>query len=148
MGKLDGALEARLKSQFKWLSIHAGFTAPLAVNQELRRGQITVVVTTPKFEQLTGCGSGNAIFDPALDAIFIDQSLVNPVDLAVIGSKGPYSMSSVETFGFVASYASFVLAHELGHRHARKKAAAFFYYGLNSPDGGTLQEEEAADRFP
>lgn len=42
-------------------------------------------------EALTGCGRGNAVYDATQDAIFIDESLVNPVDFVNLGEETPHS---------------------------------------------------------
>ena len=147
IGHLDAALQKRFAAQVLWLAKHAGVKGLVSVNGEIRRDRLTVLSTDPKFKSLTGCGSGNALFDPALDAIFLDESLVRPIDLPLLGSKGAYSMSNVDTFGFVVSYINFVLAHELGHRQSGRKAAGFFSYGVNSGSARTLAQEQSADRF-
>jgi hypothetical protein len=145
LGRVDPKLQHRLSSQFEWLAHHAGAKSAIVVDGPIRPHQLTLIVTTPRFEQLTNCGSGNAIFDPSLNTIFIDMSLVWPTEVNVIGTPSVNTMFSVDDLGYVASYTNFILAHELGHWQAHNKAAAFFYYGWN--DGAAnLAEEEAADQ--
>lgn len=145
LGIVDPKLKARLDAQFKWLAWHAGARSAIVVNGKIRPHQLTLIVTRPEFVTLTHCGLGNAVFDPALNTIFVDFTLVWPFEVNVIGGPGVNSMYGVADLGYVASYTNFILAHELGHWQAHNKAAAFFYYGWNE-GAANLEEEKAADR--
>jgi len=145
LGKTNPVLEKRLRTQFTWLAQHAGVRLHIGVNTQMTRDQLTLIVTTPQYETLTNCGSGNAIYDPSLNAIFVDQSLLWPTEVNIIGTPSVNSMFTVDAYGYVVSYTSFILAHELGHWQKRHRASAFFYYGWG--DGtASLAEEKAADR--
>jgi hypothetical protein len=145
LGKTDPALAKRLQLQFPWLARHAGVNIPVGINQPISRARLTLIVTTPHYEEFTHCGSGNALFDPSLNTIFVDQSLLWPTEVNIIGSPSVNSMFTINDYGYVVSYTNFILAHELGHWQKHQKASAFFYYGWG--DGtANLAEEEQADR--
>src|ERR1700732_2448051 len=145
VGRLDPKLQHRLQAQFVWLARHAGVRDPVVVNGPIRPHQLTLVVTTPRFQAITHCGAGNAIYDATLSSIFVDESLVWPTEVNVIGTPSVNSMFTVDRLGYVVSYTNFILAHELGHWQKHGRAAAFFYYGWN--DGAAnLAEEQEADR--
>lgn len=143
LGRVDSRLQTRLEAQFAWLAHHAGVGTPIAVNGPIRQRQLTLLVTTPKYQSLTFCGSGNAILDPSLNAIFVDESLVWPTEVNIIGTPSVNSMFTVDSYGYVVSYTNFLLAHELGHWRSRDKAAAFFYYGWSDGVASYAQEQEA-----
>jgi hypothetical protein len=137
-------IHRRLEIQFEWLARHAGVKSKIVTNGLIEPHQLTLIVTTPAVEDATHCGTGNALYDPTINTIFIDISLVWPTEVNVIGTKSVNAMFTPEDLEYVASYTNFILAHELGHWQAHSKEAAFFYYGWN--DGGaSLPEEEAAD---
>ena len=145
LGRVDAELQRRLDVQFRWLARHAGAQSMIVVNEPIGDNQLSLVVTTPAYRAITGCDSGNAIFDPTLNTIFIDRSLVWPTEVNIIGTPSVSTMFGVADLGYVASYTSFILAHELGHWQAHDRSAAFFYYGWN--DGvANLDQEKAADR--
>jgi hypothetical protein len=144
LGKVDPALSKRLRLQFPWLALHAGVRQPVAINAPIDRNRLTLIVTTPRYEKVTQCGPGNALFDPSLNVIFIDQSLLWPTEVNIIGTPSVNSMFTIDDYGYIVSYSNFILAHELGHWQKHRRAAAFFYYGWG--DGmASLAEEEAAD---
>lgn len=145
LGRVDAKLQRRLDIQFQWLARHAGARSAIVVNGPIKDNQLSLIVTTPDYRTITGCDSGNAIFDPSLNTIFIDRSLVWPTEVNIIGTPSVNTMFGVAELGYVASYTKFILAHELGHWQAHDRSAAFFYYGWT--DGvATLDQEKAADR--
>jgi hypothetical protein len=145
LGSVDPALTKRLQLQFTWLARHAGVAQPVAINAPIDRSRLTLVVTTPAYEKVTQCGSGNALFDPELNVIFIDRSLLWPTEVNIIGSPSVNSMFTINDYGYIVSYTNFILAHELGHWQKHRRAAAFFYYGWGEGTA-SLSEEVEADR--
>jgi hypothetical protein len=145
LGGTNPQLQARLAAQFPWLAKHAGATGRIIVNGPIQPGQLTLLVTRPEHQALTNCGPGNALYDPSLSTIFVDESLLWPTEVNIIGTPSVNSMFSVAEYGYVVSYTNYILAHELGHWQKHSKEAAFFYYGWN--DGSAnLAEEQEADR--
>lgn len=149
LGKVEPALQKRLEEQFRWLARHAGVQEDVAVNQPIRAHQVTLIVTEPEYASLTNCGPGNAIYDPALQTIFVDHALVWPTESLAIGTPSVNTMFTIDTVGYVASYTSFILAHELGHWQKHDRSSAFFHYGWNqgdAPAGEELEADRAAIR--
>jgi hypothetical protein len=145
LGKTNPALQKRLRMQFAWLTRHAGVKIPVVINQQAGGDQLTLIVTTPEYEKFTHCGAGNALYDPSLNTIFVDQSLLWPTEVNIIGTPSVNSMFTIDDYGYVVSYTNFILAHELGHWQKHHRASAFFYYGWG--DGtASLSEEQEADR--
>jgi hypothetical protein len=143
LGNVDPALARRLQSQFPWLARHAGVSRPVAINEPIDRSRLTLIVTTPLYEKVTQCGAGNALFDPSLNVIFIDQSLLWPTEVNIIGSPSVNTMFTINDYGYIVSYTNFILAHELGHWQKHRRAAAFFYYGWEDGAASLAEEEEA-----
>jgi hypothetical protein len=131
--------------QFTWLTRHAGVRLPVGINEPIDRDRLTLIVTTPQFERITHCGTGNALYDPNLNTIFVDHSLLWPTEVNIIGTPSANSMFTIDAYGYVVSYTNFILAHELAHWQKHQRASAFFYYGWG--DGtASLAEELEADR--
>ncbi len=145
IGHTNPRLQERLELQFTWLARHAGATSRIAINKEIDSRQLTLLVTTPQYSDVTHCGTGNAIYDPSLNTIFVDESLLWPTEVNIIGTPSVNTMFTIDNYGYIVSYTNFILAHELGHWRKRDKGAAFFYYGWG--DGtASIAEEETADR--
>src|SRR5271165_2394647 len=145
LGKTNPTLQKRLQMQFTWLTRHTGVRLPVGINEHISQDRLSLIVTTPQYERYTHCGTGNALYDPSLNIIFVDQSLVWPTEVNIIGTPSVNSMFTIDNYGYVVSYTNFILAHELGHWQKHHKAAAFFYYGWD--DGAaSLGEEQGADR--
>src|SRR5580692_2459200 len=53
LGKTDPALAKRLQLQFPWLARHAGVNIPVGINQPISRARLTLIVTTPHYEEFT-----------------------------------------------------------------------------------------------
>ena len=150
LGSLQEPFETRLQEQVAWLVKAAGITDEVVVNNGVATTRLDVIVTTPDFFSLTYCGRGNAIYDPVLDTIFVDYSLIVPEDMYLMGSDDGYSMVSPKTSDIHYPYQNFILAHELGHRQnkkAKSNSVPFFDYSAMSRDVGDWEDEAAADRF-
>lgn len=150
LGTLPPRFQDRLEQQVAWLLRAANITDHVAVNDGVSATRLDVVVTTPNYQSITGCGRGNAIYDPALDAIFIDYALIVPEDLYLLGEESVLSMISVENTDVHFAYQNFILAHELGHRsdlHSDYIPTAFFHYSAAADGMATKEQEAAADRF-
>src|SRR5882724_4953366 len=143
LGKANPALQKRLQMQFTWLTRYAGVRLPVGVNERIRRDRLTLNLTTPQYERFTHCGTGNALYDPGLNTVFVDQSLVWPTEVNIIGTPSVNSMFSIDDYGYVVSYTNFILAHELGHWQKHQRASAFFYYGWGDGTASLAQEQEA-----
>lgn len=144
IGIHDPQLSSALTAQFTWLARHAGVRGRIVVDGAIAPDQLTFLVTRAADQDVTHCGAGNAIYDPAINTIFVDELLVQPTELNVIGTNSVNSMFSMRELRFVTSYLNFIIAHELGHWQKHDHAAAFFYYGWN--DGAaSLGDEQAAD---
>jgi hypothetical protein len=71
-----------LAKTVKWLAQAGGLSiARIAINERLsptenETGVLHVYVTLPDQIDVTGCPAYNAIYDPELDAIFLDQSFI------------------------------------------------------------------------
>lgn len=143
IGKVEPVLQKRLDQQFRWLAHYAGVREKVAVNEIIRPHQLTLIMTEPEYASITHCGSGNAIYDPSLQTIFVDHMLVWPTEVMAIGTESVNTMFTVNKVGYVVSYTNFLLAHELGHWQKHNRSSAFFHYGWNDGDGPAGYEVEA-----
>ena len=147
---LQSPFEEKLQEQVKWLVRAAGITDKVTVNAGVAANRLDIIVTTPEFRSYTGCGRGNAIYDPALDAIFVDYALIIPEEIFLFGEDNAFSMVSAENSDIHHAYQNFILAHELGHRqepNAGANRTAFFHYAATAGGAGDREAEAAADRF-
>jgi hypothetical protein len=149
LGQLPALARQRLELQFPWLAQISGVQSRVRINQEIDPAQLNLVVTTPEFEDITGCGLWNALYDPSLQTIFIDRSLVWPIELLVEGDKGTFSMYRLDDINVVVGFLNFILAHELGHWRRRSPTAGCFVYAMPREEAPfekeNFAEEQAAD---
>ena len=83
--------------------------------------------------------AGNALYDPELDSIFIDGSLLGGGDVTTFG-RGWFAerlWGRSEAFAFSRTFTTFVLLHELGHRQLR--------HAERPPIGAAGTQEPAAE---
>jgi hypothetical protein len=148
LGQLPSLARERLEIQFPWLAEISG-ASRVRINQEIDPAQLNLIVTTPEYEKITGCGLWNALYDPSIQTIFIDRSLVWPVELLVEGNKGTFSMYRLDNINVVVGFLNFILAHELGHWQRRSQTAGCFVYAMPSEEPQSRKEdfaeEQAAD---
>lgn len=141
IGKLPVEESALLRETLDWLVPHAGITGPIVVNDRPKPGCLHVYTTTPEAVAVTGCARGNAVYDSVLDAVFIDESIIRPLELPLLGEKGRRSMMGINDLPFVPIYFRFILLHELGHRQLHRRSGGFF----DSGGGARVMEKEADD---
>lgn len=141
--------QQKLEALFNWLVKAAGVDVTTSVNKPIDDAQLDLVITVPKFAYLTYTGAGNAIYDPELDAIFIDQYLLQPIDLLHIGETSPFVQTTIDLseLDFVENYLTFIIAHELGHRQSGHRGGAFFSLDWLRQPKGSVEEELAADQY-
>jgi hypothetical protein len=144
---INETLFSGFKEQVKWVARHAGVNEPIFFDQSINPDRLDVVVSHSRFSDLTKCGLANAIYDPNLNAIFIDEYLLRPRDLPFLGVDGPSSMYSEADFGFWQSGLSFIIAHELGHYKAGDRAAAFVSSDWLTSEPKSVNAELEADAF-
>ena len=137
----------RFHVQAEWLARHAGVEGGVHVGQEINAHRLDIAVSSEAISALTQCSKGNAVYDPVLDAIFVDEYLLFPSDVVAIGTDSASVMSSQDELDFVVPIVSFILAHELGHRQRGNPASAFFSLGAMVGDDSAVKEELAADDF-
>ena len=142
LGHLPQQQADALRRTITWLAPFAQVTGSIAVNERPRPGRLNIITTTERALAVTGCARGNAIYDAALDSVFIDEQIVLARDLPLIGEAGPRSMYTPELLGFPIVYLRFVLLHELGHRYRHRGSGGFF-----DARHGERVEEAAADLF-
>ena len=149
LGQLPTLARERLELQFPWLAEISGLQSRVRINQEIDPAALNLIVTTPEFEEITGCGLWNALYDPSVQTIFVDRSLVWPVELLVEGDKGTVSMYRLDNTNIVVGFLNFILAHELGHWRRRSKTAGCFVYAMPNEERPSKKEnfaeEQAAD---
>ncbi|WP_025897205.1 hypothetical protein [Sneathiella glossodoripedis] len=149
LAKVDVA-PARLQSlreQTEWILRNTDLSEEPYVEQKISLDRLDIVVTDDSFSNITKTGRANAIYDPGLKVIFIDQFLLRPTDLTYLGTDGPAAASSESEFGFWNTSLSFVIAHELGHHAATDAASAFFSVDWLGRSPSEVDAEIAADAY-
>lgn len=129
-----------------WLASAAGIHQTVRVNEPYissEAGQyLNVYITDAATEEVTRCGAYNAVYDPELDAVFIDRSFVEAAEwkqiLAAPDGQGgldiPLSLKDVPSIRVLFR---FVFLHELGHRQLHRTT-----YSSDS-----VERERQADDF-
>lgn len=107
---------------------------PIRVNPASLEGALPVVVLDGSIPGVVRDLRGNAAYDPKLDVIFVDRSLL-------LSSEGELRIDE--------DFLDFILLHEIGHRALRHQGFASFHERSGATGGGTslslshLQETEA-----
>lgn len=149
LAKVDEAAQKKLTAILKWLAASTHAKISVSVNAPISKDRLDLIVTTPEFKDITHTGHGNAIYDPSLDVIFIDKYLIAPIDMLHVGETGSFVQTTLALteLDFVENYLTFIIAHELGHRHEGRKGGAFFSIDwLNLSDNDVAMEMQA-DKF-
>ncbi|QHW01031.1 hypothetical protein [Spirosoma endbachense] len=83
-------------------------------------------LTDSRSQKFTGCFTGNAVYDPELDAVFIDRSLFRPKELDSFGGVSIFPFWRNRDFAFTQTFLTLILLHELGHRTLHRSLSPFF----------------------
>jgi hypothetical protein len=130
IGTLPEVQSRTLEATLAGISAALGLKTSVALNQPFRDGSLNVYTTTPSLVETTHCPYGNVIYDAELDAIFIDQSILDDSDYrSLYQAAGESSILSFGELPFLDVYVRFVLLHELGHRALHRNI------GLQTPGG-------------
>jgi hypothetical protein len=142
-----------LAQTVRWLAQAAGLSiARVAINERFsptdsEAGVLHVYLTSPDQIDVTGCQAYNAIYDPELDAIFLDQSFValsewKQLLAAPDGEWGLDIPLRVRDVPSINVFLRFVLLHEFGHRQLHRRATVWYF-----DDATARRREEEADQF-
>jgi hypothetical protein len=126
IGQLPEEVRQSFEDNIRWLTSYAGVSDDLVINRPRKKGALHVYSTTSLASGATGCIAGNAVYDADLDAVFIDEQIVNPTEIPLLGESGRTSLLEVKDLAFVAVYFRFVLLHELGHRRLHRHLRGFY----------------------
>lgn len=140
---LDGAETSELFETLKILANAAGIDRPVTLNAPYRPDRLNVYITTPAARAVTHCGPGNAIYDPALDAIFVDVAVLRPFSKGGLSGLLSTDQLTAPTKQLVSTYFNFVVLHEMGHRHLHRKAGTAIF----DRAGISRRLEDEADDF-
>jgi hypothetical protein len=139
---IDSQTNSELSKEFQGLAKAAETPLPeISVDQPFQANRLSVFITTTRIERTTKCGRGNAVYDPDLDAIFIDSDVLTPmIDTSRYGSL--HVEHSQLNDPIARAYRDFLFLHELGHRtlHRSKRR---IYDGTTEPK----RLEDEADAF-
>lgn len=120
-----------LSTTLRWLAASAGVSDRVVLNEPFGSSksanhELHVFITTARQTSITHCDPNNAIYDPQLDALFIDQSFVSfsQVD-AYLAAPEPDPQPGLDIrltsqdFPSLRVRQRFVILHELGHRQLK-----------------------------
>lgn len=140
LGQLEADDHSNFRSRIVAVTTAAGITAPLDIGSTPKRGHLHVYITDPSLAWFTNCSKGNAVYDSDLDAVFLDSTLWNPIELPKVGESWPF-LQKDHIFGFSRTFIDFILLHELGHRQLHRSQWSLF--DVVSTERGRQQEIEA-----
>lgn len=141
IGGLNAEETYRLSETLRAFAKAVGIKEELTLNSPYRSGTLQVYTTTPAARKITHCGRGNAVYDAELDAIFVDMSVVKPLDSETRSVDDDKRKPNNQ---LISTYLHFVLLHEMGHRQLHRSSGGFF-----DSTKGDLQRthEDEADDF-
>jgi hypothetical protein len=152
IGRLAAADRARLEKVLPWLAAAAGVRERVVLNQPFGRSRdLHVFTTTEEAARVTGCAARNAVYDAALDAVFIDREIIHSTAweeaLATPDELGgldiPLGLDDVPS---LRVYERFVILHELAHRQRHRTSGGFFDLPTLIDDPRARAREDEADR--
>jgi len=145
IGRLSADRSAYLQNVLAAIAHELKLNLPVVLNATDHPDALHVYTTSPDSEALTGCGRGNAVYDATEDAIFIDESLVNPVDFVNLGEETQHSNTlTPDDITPLKTYLIFLLLHELGHRTLHRHARASFDVGRSIDRRRELEADQFA----
>jgi hypothetical protein len=149
IGGVSAGERARLAATVDVMLEALGIDARPAVNSPHSFARLNIYTTSPAAAVYTHCGYGNALYDPDLDTIFVDQSFFDHRGYLDIYRASPYSavMGMKDDLVFPEIFSRFVLLHELGHRQLHGPLAGFHAPVSSLPRGLRQQREREADAF-
>jgi hypothetical protein len=142
LGSLPAVGLTELRPVIEAVTKAAGINSPLVIQSAPKRGQLHFYITDPQVQWFTRCGVGNAVYDSSLDAVFVDRSLWDPVELPKIGQAPPFNFEGAH-FAFSRTFVEFILLHELGHRQLHRSKTALY----DAFSGRSTAYETEADLF-
>ena len=144
IGRMSPARSAYLRTVLAGVAEQAKLDGTIVLNSTDQPNSLHVYTIDPGTESITGCGRGNAVYDATQDAIFLDESLVDPVDFLNLGEETQHSNSiTTDDIAPLKTYLVFLLFHELGHRTLHRHAKASFDVGRSTD----RRREIEADQF-
>ena len=145
IGQLSAERRIYLAEVIKQVMLAANISPQVSINSGTELDGLHVYTVSSNVESLTGCGRGNAIYDASLDAIFIDENLVNPQDFLSLGEETDHSNSiTVNDLISQKTYLIFILLHELGHRALHRNLQATFDTTKSASRARELEADEYA----
>jgi len=157
VGGLGEQDSQNLLRTIEWLAAAAGTDAHIYLNQpysfQVRdQGGLQVYTTTALAERATFCGPGNAVYDAQLDAIFIDDGIVRPLDWQKLLATpdGGWGLDIPLTLGdapWLRVYMRFIILHELGHRQMHRHLGTSFDLLTRGSSAEQRKRETEADEF-
>ncbi|MDX1121816.1 hypothetical protein GOL29_28015 [Sinorhizobium medicae] len=144
LGDVGETDEKTIRETMQWLFRSAGIADDTwTLNEPTDRTKLAIFISTPAAIGITHCGAGNAVYDAQLDAIFIDESLVQGITFISNGAGELFRRGWDNS----AMYFAFTIMHELGHRQKRHGTSALFDADGTRVSEKARQMEIEADQF-
>jgi hypothetical protein len=149
VGRISSAQKARLQKTLDEMLEALDVHERAAVDEPYARWRLNVYSTSPAAAAVTACGAGNALYDPLLDAIFIDEQFFSDVGYRRIYEQSSYAslVSFKEDLSFPEVYLRFALLHELGHRQLHRQLKNYRPHVSGGESEALRRLEREADQF-
>jgi hypothetical protein len=149
VGRLNASGRRRLQEVVGEMLKALDIPAQAAVDEPFRGDRLNIYTTSTAAAVVTGCGPGNALYDPGLDAIFIDEEFFNFEGYREIYNASAYGsvVSFNENLVFPEIYLRFVILHELGHRQLHRGIGGYRPHVTQLTPQRLRALEREADRF-
>jgi len=149
LGKLSAAQKKHLESTASEMIQALGIAVRVAVDEPYQTGRLNIYTTSPYAMSTTHCGAGNALYDPMLDAIFIDEQFFADEGYRNIYEASGYGavVSFKDDLVFPDIFVRFIILHELGHRQLHRNIQLYRPHVSGAPPNLVRRYETEADRF-
>jgi len=148
IGRLTAVEESTFEQEIKALCQAAGIKQRFIVNQitgDLKdfRASLNIFITNGA-EKFTHCAPGNAVYDAALNCIFIDIKLFRKDDWKIYSDGIQLNNKDLP---FLDTYRRFIILHELGHYRLHGTSGGYFDLVNTRSNEQARHKEEEADQF-
>jgi hypothetical protein len=149
IGRLTDEQTRRLEATVAEALDALGISIKVAVDRPFQAGILNIYTTSAAAKRVMQCGAGNALYDPELDAIFIDEQFFSNEGFKKIYESSGYSavVSFKTDLVFPEVFLRFVILHEIGHRQLHRHLKGYRPDVSELPSTDLRNLEREADAF-
>lgn len=142
IGTLSSEEARYFRGMVTWLAKQSAPGTEIAINEPPDPNKLNFYSTSAETQDITGCSRGNAVYDVALDAVFVDKELIQTPTFQTTQDETPIFIQPANKV-----YLCFIILHELGHRKLHRSSGSMFDFASYRHDSRLLTQEKEADAY-